>query len=308
MDHVQKRWDPNYKRHYYFNSVTKKSGWSMEEVATPTPAPPAAPPPEPPNPYPHIQQRFDTRYNRNYFFNSITRKSGWSMADVLEPAAPPPALAPAGRSRGDSSLKQQLGTYGKGARRRSLAGGKKSQKGTKKKSKGATSFDGDPSFELDQKAQEDFEDFYYNQLNSAKQKREDEVADDELDKLERLAANSRREAQDLEEEGRRQAKTASDLWAKKAELQAKMASAAAEDEARNRLILQDEQSKVTEAKKKQISTRANAEKEHRFAVRRRIELEEKARKEQIEAERSQVSRLRRHKQIEATHVFTGPPM
>jgi hypothetical protein len=283
--HIQQRFDARYSRHYYFNSVTKKSGWSVEDVASPPPpTPPAAPPPDPPNPYPHIQQRFDARYKRNYYFNSQTRKSGWSMAEVLEPetAVPTPTVR-----RGGDTMKTQMSTYGKGAKRRSLAGGGKKTARQRDKKGATASFDGDPSFDLDQKAEEDLEDFYYNQLSRAAKSREVETSDADLERLTKLAANSRSSAEELAEEGKRQAKIASEMWAKKAELQAKMAAGVAEEEARNRLSLQERQTSVIRRKKEQISAQAKAEKEHRFAVRRRIELEEKLQREQAEAERDQ---------------------
>ena len=82
---IEERMDHNRGRPYYFNKVTKKVGWSREEVMeTPLGGAPGMPPPPPQAAADEVKAVKDPSTGRTYYVNMRTRKTGWTPEEVTE--------------------------------------------------------------------------------------------------------------------------------------------------------------------------------------------------------------------------------
>ena len=277
--HIQQRFDERYGRHYYFNCLTKKSGWTIEEVLPP----PAEPPP---NPYPHVQQRFDARYGRHYYFNSLTKKSGGTIEEGLVPAevAPPAAPIPA-----------NLALYGRGAHTRSLVGRRRVDSTSQSP---FTNRDLDDSDTYDSGIERDRDTFFDNkmmgtdaaiaqagrqvQLASSTAREETQTA---LADAMAKATSAQQTAEQLAQEARREAHAAADLWLKNAEAQKDVAEKVKRDELEFKLKLEQDQRETLRQRQKEVIAQAEAMEKHKRSIRQRVEMEAKIKREKEAANR-----------------------
>jgi hypothetical protein len=295
---IEVRFDARYQRNYYINSVTKKTGWTVQDVATAPPMPPAAPPP---NPYPYIQQRHDPRYNRNYYFNTSTKKSGWTIDELLTPevfpVAPPVHDPPAP----SNVLKKQMGAYGRGARRRSMAG-KRTTSAPHTQPEIGQSFTKDnldDTYELG--LQKDREEFFLNRMKGrqadftaiSRAERHVELAssavapeaEKALEEAFAKAAAAAKEADRHGAEARREAQATADLWIRNAEKQKQVATKVKRDEVEFKLKLEQEQRETLRQRQKEITAQMETVEKHKESIREKVEMEARIEQEKKEAHR-----------------------